>query len=139
MYIGGAEVAEEREKAKERRNVARLGTSAGLSLSLSTAGGQTGCPDSTEGRLLCLPRVATDRLEPPPPLRPYFAKTVKREREKERGDTCTHTRERAFTRRYLLAAFCESTCVYIYIYIDCGDGYTWCGFHLRKHANCWQK
>lgn len=73
----------ERESERERRNVARLGTSAGLSLSLSTAGGQTGCPDSTEGRLLCLPRVATDRLEPPP-LRPYFVKRVKRERERER-------------------------------------------------------
>lgn len=84
MHIGGAEVAEgERESERERRNVARLGTSAGLSLSLSTAGGQTGCPDSTEGRLLCLPRVATDRLEPPP-LRPYFVKRVKRERERER-------------------------------------------------------
>lgn len=84
MHIGGAEVAEgerERESERERRNVARLGTSAGLSL--STAGGQTGCPDSTEGRLLCLPRVATDRLEPPP-LRPYFVKRVKRERERER-------------------------------------------------------
>lgn len=119
MYIGGAEVAEEREKAKERRNVARLGTSAGLSLSLSTAGGQTGCPDSTEGRLLCLPRVATDRLEPPPPLRPYFAKTVKRERERKREVTRARTRvnERSRADTYWLPFVRIYVCVCIYILI----------------------
>lgn len=86
MHIGGAEVAEgerERKRKREKERSETWNKCRSLSLSLSTAGGQTGCPDSTEGRLLCLPRVATDRLEPPP-LRPYFVKRVKRERERER-------------------------------------------------------
>lgn len=50
----------ERERKRERnRLVCR--TSAGLVS--AAAGGQTGCPDSTEGRLLCLPRVARGSLE----------------------------------------------------------------------------
>lgn len=100
-----------------KRERAARGTSAGLVSAAAAAGGQTGCPDSTEGRLLCLPRVARGRLEPPP-LRPYLAKRdreargVRQPNERkthctysngERGngsDTCTHTREPVFTREF---------------------------------------
>lgn len=72
-------------RERERRRVV-CRTSAGLVS--AAAGGQTGCPDSTEGRLLCLPRVAREKQTRTRHFgpRPYLLLDGK-EREREREKT----------------------------------------------------
>lgn len=77
-------------------------TSAGLVL--AAAGGQTGCPDSTEGRLLCLPRVARGSLERRALRRPTVVPRSGKEQERRRDGRVSERGETARVRRRESAA-----------------------------------